>query len=112
MHSPEVLINTVVVMLGLSCALRAGEEHRALQSPPVNSQFEFLYHYNGQLYFKYKEDVGNKTNKGGIKQCKLEPKEVYVYQTIDSSHCSVCIINYYLGLLPEKRTCKAFYLQP
>ena len=111
-HSTEVLINTVVVMLGLSCALRAGEQHRSLQSPPFNSQFEFLYDDNGQLYFKYKEDVGNKTNKGGIKQCKLEPKEVYVYQTSDSSHSPVRIINYYLGLLPEKCNCKEFYLQP
>ena len=110
-HSPEVLLNTVVVLLGLSCALRAGEEHRALRSPPFNSQFQFLYDDNGQLYFKYKEDVGHKTNKGGIKQCKFEAKEVFVYQTNDPEHCPVRIINFYLGKLPETRTCKAFYLQ-
>ena len=111
-HSPETLLNTVVVLLGLSCALRAGEEHRALRSPPFNSQFQFLYDESDQLYFKYKEDIGLKTNKGGIKQRKFEAKEVSVYQTSDEGHCPVRIINYYLGKLPEKRTCKAFYLQP
>ena len=111
-HSPEVLMNTVVIMLGLSCCLRAGEEDRSLHSPPFDSQFSFLYDDNGVLYFKYKEDVGNKTNKREIKQWKLEPKEVYMYQASDASHCSVRIINYYLSLLPEKCTCKVFYLQP
>ena len=85
-HTPETLLNTIVVLLGMSCSLRAGEEHRNLRSPPFNSQFEFLYDEQGKLYFKYTEDLGVKTNKGGIKQRKLEPKQVCVYQ-LDNNEC-------------------------
>ena len=61
-HSPEVLLNTVVVMLGMSCALRAREEHRNLQSPPFKSQISFCYDEQGKLYFKYTRDFGLKTS--------------------------------------------------
>ena len=111
-HSPEVLLNTVVVMLDMSCSLCAGEEYRNLRSPPFNSQFDFLYDKEGKLYLKYVEDLGLKTNKGGIKQHKIEPKEVFVYQLENEERCPVRIINYYLGKLPESHTCTAFYLQP
>ena len=30
-HSPEVLLNTVIFMLGKGCALRAGKEHYCLR---------------------------------------------------------------------------------
>ena len=111
-HTLEVLLNTVVVMLGMSCALHAGEEHRVLRSPPFNSQFDFQSDSSGLLYIKFQEDLGHKTNKGGIKQKNVEPKEVFVYQKTNPQCCPVCIINYYLGKLPETRMCKAFYLQP
>ena len=47
-NSPSVLLNTVVFVLGMSCGLRAGEEHRSLHSTPFNSQFEFCYDNTGQ----------------------------------------------------------------
>ena len=31
-HSPTVLLDTVVFLLGMSCGLKAGEEHRSLRS--------------------------------------------------------------------------------
>ena len=109
--SPQTLLNTVVFMLGLSCSLRAGKEHRVLRSPPFSSQFSFLYDSQGKLFLRYVEDIGLKTNKGGLKHRKTEPKSVEVYQTNNIERCPVRIIMKYLSLLPKDRTCKAFYLQ-
>ena len=65
-YCPEVLLTTVMFTLGLSCSLRAGKEHYALRSIPFDSQFTFLNDHNGKLYFQYREDIGLKTNKGGL----------------------------------------------
>ena len=75
-HSPEVLLHTVMFTIGLSCSLRAGKEQYCLRSVPFKSQFTFLYDDEGKLYFHYVEDIGLKTNKGGLKHRKTEPKEV------------------------------------
>ena len=98
--------------IGLSCSLCAGKEHYCLRSVPFNSQFTFLYDNEGKLYFHYVEDIGLKTNKGGLKHCKVEPKEVTVYQLNNPDHCPVRILNLYLSLLPKNRNCKSLYLQP
>ena len=111
-HNPEALMNTVVFSLGLSCSLRAGQEHRNLRSIPFQSQFTFLYDQFGKLYFRYTEDIGLKTNKGGIRQRKLEPKSVDVYQIDDVKKCPVRILQKYMSMLPKHRNCKALYLQP
>ena len=47
-HSPVVLMNTVLFVFGMSCALRAGKEHRLLRSLPFKSQFEFIYGNDGK----------------------------------------------------------------
>ena len=62
-------------------------------------------------YLQYREDVGLKTNKRGLKHKKLDPKVVDVYNILNSYHCPLCVIGMYLSLLPEVRTTKAFYLQ-
>ena len=111
-HSPEVLLHTVMFTIGLSCSLRAGKEHYCLRSVPFNSQFTFLYDNEGKLYFRYVEDIGLKTNKGGLKHRKVQPKEVTVYQLSNPDCCPVRILNLYLSLLPKNRNCKSLYLQP
>ena len=98
--------------LGLSCALRAGQEHRNLRSVPFDSQFTFLQDECGKLYFRYVEDLGMKTNKGGIKQRKIEPKVVNVYQTDNPDRCPVRILMLYMSMLPKNRNCKSLYLKP
>ena len=85
--NPEQLLNTLVFVLGLSCALRSGKEHYQLRSFGFNSQFSWHVDCDGNRFFTYKEDLGMKTNKGGIetqkdksKSCecvsKFEPKQV------------------------------------
>ena len=109
-YSPEVLLHTVVFSLGLHCALRAGKEHRSLRSPPFKSQFQILNDSGGKVFVRYTKDFGLKTNKGGLKHRKLDPKVVDVYPSSNQDRCPVAILLKYLSLLLKSRKCKAFYL--
>ena len=88
-HSPQVLLDTIVFKLGLTCSLRAGKEHRALRSIPFKSQFEFLNDSNEKIFLRYSEDLGLKTNKGGLKHRNLECKFVDVHCINDISRSPV-----------------------
>ena len=110
--TPQKLLNTVFVTIGMSCALRAGKEHQKLCAIPLNSQFSYHVDATGKYYLKYVEDHGMKTNKGGLKHRKLDRKDVNVYPILGSDRCPVMIIMRYLSLLPKDRKCQSFYLQP
>ena len=109
--SPEQILFTVLYVVGLNCALQAGKEHRFLRSIPFNSQFCYLYNDQGIRYIRYTEDIGLKTNCGGLKHRKIDPKVVDIYPVPNSRRCPVTIIDKYLSLLPQARVCNAFYLQ-
>ena len=111
-ESPNQLLNTLVFVLGKGCALCVGKEHHKLRAPPFNSQIRFLKDDTGTTFLRYVEDIGLKTNKGGIKQRKLEPKEVDVFPIENKERCPIEIIKFYLSLLPPNRNCSSFYLQP
>ena len=111
-HSPEVLLNTVVFIIGKGFALRAGKEHQALRSPPFNSQMELMRDDEGYWFIRYNEEIGFKMNKGGLKHRKVEPKKVDMYAIDSEECCPVRLIIHYLSLLPRNRTCRSFYLQP
>ena len=111
-HCPESLLYSVLFTVGLSCSLRAGKEHYQLRSIPFQSQFEFLNDEKGRVYFHYTEDRGLKTNKGGLKNRKTEPKIVDVYPLDDIDRCPVRILHKYLCMIPHVRNCKHLYLQP
>ena len=109
--NPDQLLNTLVLVIGKGFALRAGKEHHLLRAPPFNSQFHFLIDHDGKPFVRYIEDIGLKTNKGGIKQRKLQPKEVDMF-SLDSDKCPVKILQKYLSLIPVNCNCPSFYLQP
>ena len=111
-ESPEQLLYTVLYLVGLHCALRAGKEHHNLRAIPFNSQFTWLHDDTGITYLRYTEDLGLKTNKGGLKHRKIDAKQVDVYPIPNSYRCPLCIIGMYLSLLPQDRSSHAFYLQP
>ena len=111
-HTPDVLLSTVIFCLGKGCALRAGKEHYRFRRPPFKSQFSFMHDEDGQVFLRYCEDISLKTSKGGIKHCKIEPKQVDVYPSINSERCPLHIILLYLSKLPKGGTCESFYLQP
>ena len=111
-HSPEVLLNAIIFMVGKGFALRAGNEHQALCSPPFSSQLELNRDDEGYWFIHYKEEAGFKTNKGGLKHHKVEPKEVDIYAIDNFECCPVRLIILYLSLLPKGQKCQSFYLQP
>ena len=110
-HSPEALLNTMVLVIGKGFALHAGKEHHGLRSPPFQSQFKFMRDESG-IFIRYTEDIGLKCNKGGIKHKRVEPKEVDLFPIENSERCPVRLFLKYLSLLPVNRKCKSFYLQP
>ena len=92
--------------------LRAGKEHRALRGIGFNSQFKFLHNPDGEIFLQYTEDIGLKTNKGGLKHRQVEEKTVDLYGGKNPDRCPLHVIMKYLSLLPKNRSCSAFYLQP
>ena len=112
MDSPEQLLNTVIFSVGKGFALRAGKEHRALRAIPFASQFKFMCDPDGEIFLRYTEDIGLKTNKGGLKHRCVEAKTIDLYASENSERCPLRAIIKYLSLLPKNRTCNAFYLQP
>ena len=109
--APEILLTTVTFLIWKGFALRAGKEHHQLRCPPYNSQFAFLSGYMGYSFLRYTEDIGLKTNKGGIKHRKVEAKQVDMYPQDNMDRCPIHIILKYLSLLPKNRTCHSLYLQ-
>ena len=110
--NPQQLLNTVVFSVGMSCALRAGKEHRALRSMGFKSQISWHVSDYGEWYFIYREEIGLKTNKGGLKHRKVSPKVVSVYPIANRERCPVRILYKYFCKLPVNRTCSALYLRP
>ena len=94
------------------CFTVAGKEHRSLRSPPFQSQFTYFHDNSGDIVIRYSEDIGTKTNKGGLKHGKVKPKVVDIYAIENQAHCPVHLITKYLELLPSDRKCSAFYFQP
>ena len=109
---PDQLLNTVVFAVGKGFALRAGKEHRMLRAIPYNSQFTFMRDPDGEIFLRYTEDFGLKTNKGGLRNRRVEAKTVDLYASSNTERCPLHAILKYMSLLPKTRTCTAFYLQP
>ena len=111
-HDPNTLLNTLVYMLGKGFALRAGQEHRCLKSPQFSSQLSFLHDDEGCVFVRYTEEAGFKTNKGGLKHRRVEPKVVDMYAIEDVNKCPVRLLLYYLSKVPQQRSTQSLYLQP
>jgi len=95
--TPQQLLDTLIYVLGLNFALRAGQEHRNLRTGP-NSQIQILKAENGRRYIQYNEDV-SKCNSGGLHNRKMEAKCTRVYENTDMPHrCPVAILEKYLSL--------------
>ena len=71
-----------------------------------------MHDEEGSVFVRYKEEAGVKTNKGGLKHCKVDPKTVDMYATSDVERCPVRMLLTYLSKLPRDRSCEALYLQP
>ena len=109
---PDQLLNTVIFCIGKGFALWAGQEHRALRGFTFQSQFKFMHDPDREIFLRYMEDLGLKTNKGSLHHRKIEAKVVDLYATSNPDRCPMHVIMKYLSLLPKGHTCPAFYLQP
>ena len=109
---PHQLLHTVIFSIGKGFALRAGKEHQALRGLAYDSQFTFMRDPDREVFLRYMEDIGLKTNKGGIKHRKIDVKTIDLYATGHEERCPLRAIIKYLSLMPQNRTCRAFYLQP
>lgn len=108
--NPEVLINTLVWVLGLNFALRAGQEHRNLRFK--DSQISLGTDEEGKQYLEYTEDV-SKTNSGGLAQIGLKRKTVRAYENKNQTErCPIKLYKEYIAHLPEDVPPNAFYLRP
>ncbi len=110
-ESPEQLVRTALFQVGLNCALRAGSEHRNLRAIGFNSQFSYVF--KGRIgHIIYREDLGTKTNKGGLKHKKVHGKEVMIYpNTADRMRCPITMFYKYHFHMPVNRKSSAFYLR-
>ena len=106
------LLNSVIYMLGKGFALRVGEEHRMLKAPPFSKQLTFMHDEQGVVFVRYSEESGVKTNEGGLKHRKGEPKTVDMYAITDLDRCPVRLLLTYLSKLPKDCKCHALYMQP
>ena len=89
-HTPEVLSNTSVYMIGFCCVLRSGEEHRRLCHNP--SQIKLVNRPECSPYLHYKEDI-SKTNQAGLHNRKCVSKEVIHH--VNKENPKRCLVQLY-----------------
>ena len=86
-HSPQVLADTVLYLIGLNFALRSGEEHRHLRH--FHSQISVVNIEGTVPYIMYCEDV-SKTHQGGLKAEKWPLDELFTMQICKIHHVAYC----------------------
>ena len=110
--TPMKLINTLVYLNGLHFALRSGKEHRDLTLDkvkviPANENCEFYC-------VEYTEKL-SKTNGGGFKHRKVEPKHVKhvdVNSKENPARSHALLIEKYICLRQQLTNKNVFYLTP
>jgi len=96
--------------LDIISLLRSGMEHCCLRFNP--SQSTLVENKGTCSYLEYKEDV-SKTNQGGLKYRKMEPKEAIQYANIDNpDRCIARLYKLYKEKCPPDLLNYSFYLQP
>ncbi len=109
--TPLQLFRTLLYVIGINLALRAGKEYQALCSIGKNSQLSFGVQ-NGQRIVYYQEDIGTKTNQGGLRHKKLTRKKVTIFPSENAARCPVSVIYKYHCKLPNNQKNDALYLRP
>ncbi|XP_069128456.1 uncharacterized protein KIAA1958-like [Argopecten irradians] len=109
--SPQQLLDTMIFMIDLNFALRAGQEHRNLRYGE-HSQICVKTDTENRTYLEYTEDV-SKTNRGGIMHRKLDPKVTRAYENQKQPEkCIVKLYTKFIAARPDNCNNDAFYLRP
>lgn len=111
--NPKQFSKTLLYLVGMHFALRAGAEHRNLRVGP-DSQIKLKHDETTNLWFlEYCEDI-SKTNQGGLDHKGVKRKVVRAYQNLDKP--DRCIVHYWkkhLAVRPKDDRCpNDFYLRP
>ena len=105
-HNAQALLNTVYFYNCKVFGLRSFDEHRNLKC----AQFVKKVDEKARVYIEY-TDFGSKTNRGGLRQMKVENKTVRHYENLnDSDHCVVNLLVKYLECIPSQDG--FFYFRP
>ncbi|XP_022810328.1 uncharacterized protein LOC111347344 [Stylophora pistillata] len=105
----ELLRDTLVWVLGVQFALRAGQEHRNLRLR--NSQLSLQCDELGREFLQYTEDI-RKTNNGGLSYLRIKRKVARAYKNLtDVERCPVELYKQYLSHVPNEANDNAFYLR-
>ncbi len=110
---PAKLRDTVMFLIGLTCALRGGQEHQDLRCPGHDSQFSVEEDsVTGGKVLVYKADEKSKTNQGGLSGWRQKAKVVRVPSNPNFDRDLVCLFQKYCCLLPHQTKCSALYRYP
>lgn len=109
--NPKQLVDTMLYLLGVHFALRAGKEHKALRVGE-RSQLVLKFDQNARVhYLEYTEDT-SKNNQGGLKHRHIAKKVSRAYENVQNpDRCVVRLYRKYLNLRPPNAP-QDFYLRP
>ena len=95
--TPKKLLDTIFYTIGLNCALRGGEEHRALQ----HSQLTLETLPNGEKVVTYQENT-SKCYQGGLKDCRKKTKVLKIYENkVNPDRCPIKLYECYVSHCPH-----------
>ena len=108
-ENAELLRDTLVWVLGVQFALRAGKEHRNLRLR--NSQLSLQCDKLGREFLQSTKDI-SKTNNGGLGHLRFKRKVVQAYRNLTNvERCPVELYKKYLSHVPNEVSDNAFYLR-
>ena len=103
----ELLRDTLVWVLGVNFALRAGQEHRNLRLR--NSQLSLQCGELGREFLQCTEDIST-TNNGGLSHLRIKRKVVRAYKNLTNvERCPVELYKKYLSRVPNEVSDNVFY---
>ena len=114
--TPDKLRETVLFVLGINLALRAGDEHYDLRRDNKTKPSQISFERDvtsAKRCLVYREDTVTKTNDGGLSNLKKERKVVWVFPSKNVNRCPVRLVDKYVSLCPEigKSNKANFYLR-
>lgn len=110
-ENPNQLNRTLVYLMGIHLGLRGGQELRNL-SVGNNGQISVQTDNSGGEFLLFQENY-SKTFRGGLKDSRIEPRELKVYPNdTNEEKCPVRLFKKYLNLRPSEGKCDALFLTP
>ena len=88
-HSPQVLLNTLVFLIGRNFSLRSGKEHRTLRFEQLTLVNESDKEPEKLVY----KSFGEKNNQGGLKHRAVKTKRIEHYANKEMP--DRCLVNLY-----------------